>query len=98
MTDQHDIVLPPDVLAHRPRCPGCTPDALADEAARPCSYFDCPGLPSSLQVTCELCMYDFSVDDGQVKCDHDTCETAHRLRSNVAVYQAWRKMVVGTTS
>ena len=38
-------------------------------------------------------MYDFSKDDGQMKCDHDTCLTAQRLRRNVAVYEAWREMV-----
>ncbi|MDX1450204.1 MAG: hypothetical protein R3246_14210 [Acidimicrobiia bacterium] len=93
MADSRGIDLPPDVLAFRPRCPGCTPQRLAEEEVRPCSYYDCPGLPASLKVTCELCMYDFSKDDGQMKCDHDTCLTAQRLRRNVAVYEAWREMV-----
>lgn len=93
MTDWQLADLPPDVRAHRPRCPGCTPETLADETARPCSFYSCPGLPESLRVTCELCMFDFSTNEGQVKCDHDACERAHELKANVPVYEAWRAMV-----
>ena len=85
-----DTTQPRDAaVTYRPRCPGCTPEAIAAEGARPCSSYDCPGLPAALKVTCDLCMYDFYAGDGQVKCDHDTCETAARLRKNVDTYRAW---------
>lgn len=85
--------LPPEVRAFRPRCPGCTPDALADSEAHPCSFYDCPGLPEALQVTCDWCMYDFAAGQGQVKCDHRTCDRAIRLRSNVRTYRTWLEMI-----
>lgn len=78
--------LPPAVRTFRPTCPGCVPTR---PDTRPCSFYDCPGLPQELEVTCELCMYDFAADDGQVKCDHSTCPTALRLRANVPIYRAW---------
>ncbi len=81
--------LPDAVRTFRPKCPGCTPASVTAEDARPCSFYDCSGLPSQLEVTCNLCMYDFSAEDGQVKCDHATCETAQRLKRNVATYRAW---------
>ena len=34
-------------------------------------------------------MFDFAAEDGQVKCDHDTCDTALRLQANVATYETW---------
>ncbi len=87
------VPLPPEVRAFRPRCPGCTPEKIAVPGARPCSFYDCPGLPAELEVTCDLCMYDFARDDGQLKCDHATCPTAVRLRANVPVYRAWLEMI-----
>lgn len=81
--------LPDSVKAFRPSCPGCSPRVVSEEAAKPCSAYDCPGLPSELKVTCDLCMYDFANEDGQIKCDHATCESARRLRGNVATYRAW---------
>jgi len=90
--------LPPEALAFRPRCPGCTPEKVAEEDARPCSSYDCPGLPSALQVTCDLCMYDFAAGDGQMKCDHATCETALRLKGNVDAYRAWVQLVATETT
>lgn len=81
--------LPPAVRDFRPQCPGCTPAVVTDEAARPCSFYDCPGLPAELRVTCDKCMYDFARHDGQIKCDHDTCEDALRLQGNVATYRLW---------
>ncbi len=95
--DTDYATLPSEVLAHRPRCPGCTPETALAEGARPCSFYDCPGLPEALQVTCDTCMYDFHADDGQVKCDHATCETAARLRANVAVYETWRRYIAATS-
>jgi nitrite reductase/ring-hydroxylating ferredoxin subunit len=85
--------LPDAVRAYRPRCPGCSPQKATAEGARPCSYYDCPGLPPELQVTCNLCMYDFSADDGQPTCDHSTCETARRLKGNVPTYRAWLQLL-----
>ena len=85
--------LPQDVRNFRPGCPGCTPQKATAEGARPCSYYDCPGLPAELQVTCNLCMYDFSVHDGQPKCDHNTCETALRLQANVETYRVWVQLL-----
>ncbi len=85
--------LPPEVLAYRPRCPGCTPEKATAAGGRPCSFYDCTGLPGALRVTCELCMYDFAADDGQLKCDHRTCPTAIRLRANVPIYRAWVELV-----
>ena len=85
--------LPEAVREFRPHCPGCTPDATTDEHARPCSFYDCPGLPSELRVTCDTCMYDFAAADGQVSCDHDTCETARWLHGNVATYRRWVEML-----
>jgi hypothetical protein len=89
MTYQAEILLPPAVRDFRPRCPGCSVDSILDPDARPCSYYDCPGLPEELQVTCRECMFDFVAEDGQVKCDHSTCPTAIRLEANVPVYRAW---------
>ena len=95
MTKPVDIAsLPPEVQGFRPLCPGCTPALLASPGARPCSHYDCPGLPEALHVTCNICMYDFAAGDGQVKCDHATCPTAIRLTANVPVYKAWVEMVV----
>ncbi len=93
MTDIDFASLPPDVRSFRPRCPGCTPETLAAPSARPCSFYDCPGLPASLKVTCELCLYDFAAGEGQVKCDHSVCEAAIELSANVATYEAWRRML-----
>ena len=86
-------LLPDAVREFRPNCPGCTPQAATAAGARPCSFYDCPGLPEELNVTCNTCMYDFAAHDGQVKCDHTTCETALRLEGNVATYRLWRRMM-----
>lgn len=94
MSQADSDLLPPAVRAFRPRCPGCYPATVTSAAARPCSYYDCPGLPEQLHVTCELCLYDFAADEGQVKCDHATCPTAARLRANVPIYRAWVDMLV----
>ncbi len=85
--------LPPAVREFRPNCPGCTPDKTTAEGARPCSFYDCPGLPAELHVTCDLCMFDFAIDDGQPSCDHTTCETAIRLRGNVETYRKWVELL-----
>lgn len=85
--------LPETVRMFRPRCPGCTPKKVASEGSRPCSFYDCPGLPAELQVTCNLCMFDFASEDGQPKCDHRTCETALRLQKNVATYREWVRLI-----
>lgn len=85
--------LPQSVLHFRPTCPGCTPAKVTESGARPCSFYDCSGLPAELEVTCSLCMYDFAADDGQIKCDHATCPTAVRLRSNVATYRRWVHLI-----
>ncbi len=85
--------LPPAVRDYRPQCPGCTPAKATDPEGRPCSFYDCPGLPEELEVTCDLCMYDFAADDGQIKCDHATCPAAIRLRRNVPFYRLWVEML-----
>lgn len=85
--------LPPHVREYRPKCPGCTPDAITEEGARPCSFYDCSGLPNELKVTCDLCMFDFAAQDGQVKCDHETCEDALRLKGNVETYRTWLSLI-----
>ncbi len=85
--------LPESVRVFRPQCPNCNPDVVLEEGSRPCSFYDCPGLPAELKVTCDMCMYDFAADDGQVKCDHSTCETALRLKGNVPVYRAWLELL-----
>lgn len=85
--------LPATVRAFRPRCPGCTPATITEPGARPCSSYDCSGLPAELEVTCDMCMYDFAADDGQVRCDHATCETALRLKNNVATYRLWVQLI-----
>ncbi len=89
--------LPPAVRAFRPQCPGCTPEKVTAEGARPCSFYDCPGLPPELQVTCNTCMYDFAAQDGQIMCDHAACETALRLVRNVETYRTWVRMLAETT-
>ena len=94
----YDELLPPSVRDFRPQCPGCTPDTMTADGARPCSHYDCPGLPSELQVTCNLCMYDFVAHDGQPTCDHATCETAQRLAGNVETYQRWVQMLKDETA
>jgi hypothetical protein len=91
-------VLPPRVLAFRPQCPGCTPEKAVDPDGRPCSFYDCPGLPPELHVTCNECMYDFASGSGLIKCDHRTCETAQRLRRNVATYRAWLDLIAAEHS
>lgn len=94
MSDEIDLdLLPPAVRAYRPRCPGCDPTTVTAAESRPCSYYDCPGLPAELHVTCDKCMYDFAAAEGQVKCDHQTCETAARLKANIPIYRAWVAML-----
>jgi len=63
------------------------------EGYRPCSFYDCPGLPEELEVTCNICMFDFAAGDGQPRCDHATCETALRLTKNVPTYRAWVELM-----
>ena len=89
--------LPQSVLQFRPRCPGCTPEKLREPGARPCSFYDCPGLPEELEVVCKICVYDFAADEGQIKCDHNTCETALRLKKNVPTYKAWLRLLEAET-
>ena len=93
MAEVDILVLPQSVRAFRPQCPGCAVQRAISEDAKPCSFYDCPGLPDELKVTCELCMFDFVANDGQVKCDHDTCETASRLKGNVKYYRAWIELL-----
>ncbi len=89
MAEADLVVLPRSVREFRPLCPGCTLHHAISEDAKPCSFYDCPGLPHELEVTCDLCLFDFVADDGQMKCDHLVCETALRLKGNVATYLAW---------
>ena len=93
MRDRDTPWLPEEVRNFRPRCPNCSPEVLLASWSRPCSFYDCPGLPSQLQVTCNICVYDFFADDGTVKCDLNTCETARRLKANVPTYRAWLRML-----
>lgn len=72
--------LPAAVQEFRPKCPGCTPAKVTTPDALPCSFYNCPGLPSELEVVCKVCVYNFASDDGTDKCDHSTCETAIRLK------------------
>lgn len=85
--------LPRNVRDYRPRCPGCSPAVLTDMNVRPCSFYDCPGLPEELEVTCDMCMYDFAAQDGQPTCDHSTCATALRLQEHVPIYRAWLELL-----
>ena len=98
MNDTRYAGLSPEVRAFRPRCPGCTPRALSAPGQRPCSFYDCPGLPDALRVTCDSCMYDFAKGDGQVKCDHATCDKALELQSNVATYRTWLALISDGTA
>ncbi len=91
MTDLE--TLPEIVHRFRPNCPGCTPEKATAPGAKPCSFYDWPGLPRELEVTCDTCMYDFAAQDGQVKCDHGTCDTALRLEANVETYRAWIRLI-----
>lgn len=93
MTDNAYATLPPAVKDFRPRCPGCSPTKVTAAEARPCSFYACPGLPDELRVTCDLCMYDFAARDGQMKCDHSTCEKALWLESHVLTYELWLDML-----
>lgn len=93
MSQPGDASLPAAVRTFRPQCPGCSPEKLGVEGEKPCSFYDCPGLPHELEVTCNLCMFDFAAADGQPKCDHATCETALRLKKNVPTYRAWIELV-----
>ena len=36
---------------------------------------------------------DFAAGDGQISCDHRTCETATRLSGNVETYRRWVEML-----
>ena len=85
--------LPENVRSFRPSCPNCSPEVLLDPGSRPCSFYNCPRLPTQLQVTCDICVYDFLADNGTVKCDHNTCETARRLKANVPTYRAWLRLL-----
>ena len=85
--------LPKVVRDFRPNCPGCTPEKVTTPGGEPCSFYSCPGLPDQLKVTCDLCMFDFANQNGQFKCDHTTCETAIRLKKNVATYRGWVQMI-----
>ncbi len=38
-------------------------------------------------------MYDFNAADGQIRCDHATCETALRLQQNVGTYRTWVRLI-----
>ena len=38
-------------------------------------------------------MYDFAIHDGQIKCDHSTCEDALRLEGNVETYRTWLQLL-----
>ena len=82
-----------NVRDYRPRCPGCSLAVLTDMNVRPCSFYDCPGLPEELEVTCDMCMYDFAAQDGQPTCDHSTCATALRLQEHVPIYRAWLELL-----
>jgi hypothetical protein len=95
MAEQPSSDLPTAVREFRPQCPGCTPAKVTEDDSRPCSSYDCPGLPEGLKVTCDECMYDFAAGDGQMKCDHATCETAARLKANVETYRAWVDLIKG---
>ncbi len=90
--------LPATVRRFRPKCPGCTPATVTQPGARPCSFYNCPGLPDELRVVCDICVYDFAAGDGQVKCDHRTCETALRLRGNVTTYRRWLRLLESETA
>lgn len=85
--------LPATVRDFRPTCPGCTPAIVTQPDARPCSFYDCPRLPDELRVVCDTCVYDFAAEEGQVKCDHRTCETALRLQGNVTTYRSWLRLL-----
>jgi hypothetical protein len=87
------VSLPGEVRSFRPHCPSCSVDVVLRSSSRPCSFYDCPGLPSQLEVTCKTCVFDFYIDEGTVRCDHDTCETARRLRANVPTYRAWLRLL-----
>lgn len=93
MSARSDATLPEAVRRFRPTCPGCTPATVRLPDARPCSFYECSGLPAQLEVTCDLCMYDFASGEGAVKCDHDTCPAARRLKGNVPIYEAWLKLI-----
>ena len=93
MAEEDFATLPRSVREFRPGCPGCTPDRVTAEGARPCSHFDCPGLPEALMVTCDKCMFDFAAEDGQPNCDHATCEDALRLKKNVETYREWVALI-----
>ena len=98
MQDDDTVRLPEDVRDFRPECPNCNPQIVLDPAARPCSFYDCPGLPPQLQVTCNVCVYDFAADEGTARCDHDTCETALHLKANVPIYRAWVRLLQEETA
>jgi len=93
MSTSSGATLPEEVRCFRPTCPGCTPATVRMPGARPCSFYECSGLPALLEVTCELCMYDFAAGEGAVKCDHDTCPAARRLGGNVPIYEAWLRLL-----
>lgn len=93
MRDADFESLPDVVRSFRPVCPGCTPAKLTQPGARPCSFYDCPGLPKELEVVCDTCLFDFAAQDGQVKCDHNTCEVAVRLKANVETYKRWIRLI-----
>lgn len=89
MAEADLVLLSRSVREFRPPCPGCTLQLIIAGDAKPCSFYDCPGLPDDLKVTCDSCLFDFVANDGQVKCDHDNCGTALRLKGNVKTYFAW---------
>lgn len=73
-------------------CPGCGYDLATGEGDKSCHQYDCPYLPSELDVFCPQCRFDFVTMEGNPPCDDPmTCEHGAEARANVANVEAWRR-------
>lgn len=75
------------------QCRGCGYDFATGEGERGCNYFDCPYLPSELNVFCDWCRFDFLTMEGNPPCeDPASCEHGVDARANVANVLRWKEL------
>lgn len=74
------------------QCPGCNYDFATGGGERSCSYYDCPYLPSELNVFCDDCRFDYFTMEGNPSCDDPAlCEHGVDARANVENVHRWQE-------
>jgi hypothetical protein len=59
------------------RCPQCSYDFVSRTGSKACHLYECPYLPTILDVSCPRCNYNFETCEGNSDCsDPPTCEFA----------------------